>query len=103
MAKNGIRLWIDAHRPAPEGWTTATSVDAARSLIESGVEELSISADIKNLRENGLALVVWMARTGSWPHARPTVHGAKIPSKIIDAMLTVAWPLRARFARHATA
>lgn len=103
MAKHGIRLWIDAHRPAPEGWTTATSVDAARSLIESGVEELSISADIQNLRENGLALVVWMARTGSWPHARPTVHGAKIPAKVIDTLLTLAWPLRTRLARHAVA
>lgn len=70
-----MKLWVDDLRPAPPGWTHARSVEEAQAYLVTGrVEEASLDHDLGFEQPDGSALVRWMARTGHWPRARPTVH-----------------------------
>lgn len=92
-----IRLWLDDHAPAPEGWTTVTNLDAARSLIEAGVDEISIGDRLDREHGHVLDLVRWLVVSGRWPKERPTVHGEhRVRSTIVKGAIAVAWPLRER-------
>ncbi|UJR84503.1 cyclic-phosphate processing receiver domain-containing protein [Sandaracinus amylolyticus] len=99
-----VRLWLDDQVPAPEGWTTVTNVDAARSLLESGVDTISLGDRLDASHGHRLALLVWMMRTGTWPRERPEVHGSRrLEITAMKLALDAAWPLRERVARAARA
>lgn len=92
-----VRLWLDDHTPAPEGWTTVTNLDAARSLIEAGVDEISIGDRLDREHGRALDLVGWLALSGRWPKTRPSVHGEhRVRSAIMKGAIALAWPLRDR-------
>lgn len=92
-----VRLWLDDHRPAPEGWTTVTNLDAARSLIEAGVDEISIGDRLDREHGRVLDLVRWLVVSGRWPKERPAVHGEDpVRSTIVKGAIAVAWPMRER-------
>lgn len=70
-----MKLWVDDVRPAPPGWTWARTLDEAQGyLVRGGVEEASLDHDLGFEEPDGSALVRWMAMTGHWPKAKPTVH-----------------------------
>ena len=94
-----LRVWLDDSRPAPSGWLRVTTVKNARRLIEAGlVHEISLDYDLgwcaeclardEHLKSSGRRhcehtptgydLVAWMAETGRWPAAPPTVHSGNI-------------------------
>ena len=94
-----LRVWLDDSRPAPSGWLRVTTVKNARRLIEAGlVREISLDYDLgwcadcvareEHLKSSGRRhcehtptgydLVAWMAETGRWPAAPPTVHSGNI-------------------------
>ena len=90
-----VRLWLDDHTPAPEGWTTVTNLDAARSLIEAGVDEISIGDRLDREHGRALDLVRWLVVSGRWPRSRPTVHGDhRVRGAIMRGAIAIAWPLR---------
>lgn len=94
-----LKVWLDDSRPAPSGWLRVTSVRNARKLVEAGlVREISLDYDLgwcaeclareEHLKSSGRRhcehtptgydLVAWMAETGRWPAAPPTVHSGNI-------------------------
>ncbi len=94
-----LRVWLDDSRPAPPGWLRVTTVRNARRLVEAGlVREISLDYDLgwcadcisrdEHLKSSGRRhcehtptgydLVAWMAETGRWPAAPPTVHSGNI-------------------------
>lgn len=94
-----LRVWLDDSRPAPPGWLRVTTVRNARRLVEAGlVREISLDYDLgwcadcisreEHLKSSGRRhcehtptgydLVAWMAETGRWPTAPPTVHSGNI-------------------------
>lgn len=94
-----LRVWLDDSRPAPPGWLRVTTVRNARRLVEAGlVREISLDYDLgwcaeciardEHLKSSGRRhcehtptgydLVAWMAETGRWPSAPPTVHSGNI-------------------------
>ena len=97
-----VRLWLDDQVAAPEGWTTVTNVDAARSLLESGVDTISLGDRLDRDHGHRIALLVWMMRTGNWPRERPEVHGSRrLEITAMKLALDAAWPLRERVAKVA--
>jgi hypothetical protein len=94
-----LKVWLDDSRPAPSGWLRVTTVRNARRLVEAGlVREISLDYDLgwcaeclareEHLKNSGRRhcehtptgydLVAWMAETGRWPAAPPTVHSGNI-------------------------
>lgn len=94
-----LRVWLDDSRPAPPGWLRVTTVRNARRLVEAGlVREISLDYDLgwcaeclasgEHLKSSGRRhcehtptgydLVAWMAESGRWPTAPPTVHSGNI-------------------------
>lgn len=84
-----MKLWLDDLRPAPEGWTRAKTVGEAIRLLESGdVTEASLDHDVNwdpggtdedwENRRTGMAVVLWMERTGIWPINGVAVHSANV-------------------------
>lgn len=97
--RSTLNVWLDDSRPAPSGWLRVTTVRNARRLVEAGlVREISLDYDLgwcadclareEHLKSSGRRhcehtptgydLVAWMAETGRWPAAPPTVHSGNI-------------------------
>ena len=95
-----MKLYVDDVRPAPQGWTLATTIAAAQEILASGaVEEVSLDhdlgacaachasgADIGDMQtddttfmfwcphaEDGLTLVLWMKANQCVPSV-VTIH-----------------------------
>lgn len=87
------RLWLDDVRPAPVGWTRATTVaEAVYAMERFKVVEASLDHDLGACKHclakggeaaatlhcphvpDGYAFVQWMAEHGRWPAAKPRVH-----------------------------
>lgn len=85
------RLWLDDVRPAPVGWTRATSVaEAVYAMERFAVVEASLDHDLGACKPclakggeaaatlhcphvpDGYAFVQWMAEHGRWPTAKPS-------------------------------
>jgi hypothetical protein len=97
--RSSLRVWLDDSRPAPPGWLRVTTVRNARRLVEAGlVLEISLDYDLgwceacigrgEHLKSSGRRhcehtptgydLVAWMAESGRWPSAPPTVHSGNV-------------------------
>jgi hypothetical protein len=97
-----VRLWLDDQKPAPEGWTVVTTIDAARSLLATGVDEISLGDRLDREHGRGLELVLWMATTGHWPKRQPHVHGGhRVRGTALKAASDLAWRFK-KPARRAT-
>lgn len=102
-----INLWLDDHRPAPDGWTHVQTVHEAIRLIKSGqVAKASLDHDLglcsacteggngqsrsRNCEcVSGYKLCLWMAENNRWPDEKPVVHsqnpvGALAMRQVID-------------------
>ena len=76
-----------------------TTVDAARSLLESGVDEISLGDRLNAEHGHRTALVLWMITTGNWPKRKPEVHGARrLEMRAMRLAMDAAWPIRERVA-----
>jgi hypothetical protein len=80
LNRTPLRLWVDAKRPAPEGWYWAKTADEAKDVLASClVYEASFGHDL-GPGETGYDLMVWLANNRKrlglnfWPLVRPTVH-----------------------------
>lgn len=97
--RGSLKVWLDDSRPSPSGWLRVTTVRNARRLVEAGlVREISLDYDLgwceaciargEHLKSSGRRhcehtptgydLVAWMAESGHWPTAPPTVHSGNI-------------------------
>jgi hypothetical protein len=75
----GLKLWLDDLRPAPEGWVWAKTVEEAIEVLEAGeVGEASLDYDMGLGKRNGDALCLWMAENEVWPQTL-TVHSSNPP------------------------
>jgi hypothetical protein len=83
-----VKLYLDETRPAPDGWTIATTTSVAVMHLGGGdVEELSLASDAvvcpicegrgegDTMSADARAVVNEMIRTGVWPRVKPVVHG----------------------------
>lgn len=72
---DGVRLWLDDVRPAPEGWLHVKTVAEAKSVLSKiQVLDLSLDHDLGE-DETGYDLVKWLAETHvNWPYNKPTIH-----------------------------
>lgn len=96
-----INLWLDDYRHPPLGWVWVKTVADAQTWLKTGrVQRASLDHDLGACKEcmrgmtleewldkhkyvsapncehygTGYDLCLWMARTGCWPHEKPTVH-----------------------------
>ena len=71
-----MNLYADPSRPCPEGWTLArTPNEALAILAKGGVQRMAIGIDGPDAKA-WRRLVPRMARAGTWPTERPSVHGS---------------------------
>jgi hypothetical protein len=73
---NGLKLWVDDERPAPEGWDHAKTVEEAMALMSAkDYDHVSLDHDMGHANEmhfdpsalNGHDLAHWMAKNGKTP------------------------------------
>jgi len=59
--KNDMKLWVDAKRPAPEGWVwVKTAKEAIKILSEGKVKELALDHDLGLGAGNGYQVICWL-------------------------------------------
>lgn len=99
-----MKLYLDDMRPAPAGWTLATTVAEAKRHLETGtVEEASLDRDLyewepgrfvstaREQPENGEDLVRWMIETGHWPRQKPRVHSQSDRAGVMELAIDRHW------------
>lgn len=63
-----MKLWVDDVRPAPDGWTLATSVAGAMALIENNdIDTISLDHDAGYFAIYGgdyIRILDWLEATG---------------------------------------
>lgn len=90
-------MYLDDVRPIPIGWVGVRTLDEAKKLLVSGVDEASLDHDLGWCEQcsadtavrgyatvigscehigTGYDLVCWMEETGHWPKQKPRVHSA---------------------------
>lgn len=86
---HSVKLWLDDLREAPEGWLRAQTRDEAIAILKNNyVEFASLDYDIRwdpggdgcdweNTR-TGMAIVIWMWKTGKWPRDGVAVHSSNV-------------------------
>lgn len=99
-----MRLWLDDVRPAPPGWTWATTVDSTiQTLREHDVYEISLDYDLDYTdgQRKGDEVLKWLAMMVDQLDPFPVIHfhtanpqgGAKFAAiwQSIEARWGIPW------------
>lgn len=91
---NGLKIFLDDERKAPEGWTRTRSVDETIAMLElPGVEEVSLDHDLGDDESGtGYDVILWIEEAVATKGYTPptiSIHTAN-PSARVKMELAVA-------------
>lgn len=73
----GIKLWVDDKRPAPQGWIWVKTSDEAKGFIQvnhKDITYMSLDHDLAGDYWTGYDLLKWIAQNGYMPTQRMNIH-----------------------------